>query len=41
MHAYGKRNKEFLSVLVVLQREGIDIEKIYDDVINGRISSGP
>jgi hypothetical protein len=34
---YNRRQKELLSVLVILRGEGVDVEKIYDDIINGRI----
>jgi len=37
LQTYSKRQKELLSVLVVLRGEGVDVERIYDDVINGRI----
>lgn len=37
LQKYSKRQKELLSVLVVLRGEGVDVERIYDDVINGRI----
>jgi hypothetical protein len=33
------RQRELLAVLVVLREEGIDVEKVYNDVINGRIES--
>lgn len=35
---YAQRQKELLSVIVVLGHEGVDVEKIYSDVISGRIS---
>jgi hypothetical protein len=37
MHMYGQRLKEMLGVMVALQREGVDVERIYSEVLNGRI----
>lgn len=37
IQSYSKRQKELLRVLVVLRSEGVDVERVYDDVVNGRI----
>jgi hypothetical protein len=37
LQKYNRRQKELLAVLVVLRGEGVDVERIYDDVIQGRI----
>jgi len=33
---YNKKQKELMAVLVMLRKDGIDIEQIYDDVVCGR-----
>ena len=38
LHQYKQRQTELLGVLVVLQKEGIDVEKVYSDVLNGKTS---
>jgi hypothetical protein len=37
IQAYNFRQKELLSVMVILQREGVDIERIYAEIVNGKI----
>ena len=38
MNKYRQRQSELLGVLVVLQREGIEVEKVYSDIVSGKIS---
>lgn len=37
IQTYSKRQKELLGVLIVLRSEGVDVERVYDDVVNGRV----
>lgn len=37
LQKYSRRQKELLAVLVVLRGEGVDVERIYDDVAQGRV----
>lgn len=32
-----RRQKELLDVLVLLRAEGVDVERIYEDVLQGRV----
>lgn len=37
LRQFGRRQKELLDVLVVLRAEGVDVERIYADVLQGRV----
>jgi hypothetical protein len=35
LQALNRKHKEILSVLVVLRGEGVNVERIYHDILNG------
>lgn len=37
---YGRRQKQLLSIIAVLQKEGVDIARIYSDIVDGKIEVG-
>lgn len=36
-----RRQKELVDVLVLLRAEGVDVERIYEDVLQGRVEVPP
>ena len=36
---FRQKQSELLSVLVVLQKEGVDVERVYSDVVSGKVSA--
>ena len=39
LHECKQRQSELLTVMVLMQKQGVDVEKIYEGVISGKLSA--